>query len=480
MNIIIRTRDNTRVASVGAVTSCKIQEKLSSTKTLTFETLLTDDLLRLSDNQNYVVEYANEYYDVVSFKKCISSGQYMFSCSCEHVSYRLGSIIQESQSLQGTVRQIISDILYGSGFTCGVIEPTETLTFEIKSNSTSRAMILDFCQQNGFEAEFKGYFVFIYYHRGATTPKELVDRNVVSISKTTDRAKGTKSYACTLRSPTDIAIGDEVHFAFSSLGINEYVRVIGKTYDPFTSKEVSIEVDTETPGLETQLVRMESNAIKKDVAYYGVKIADESGLTITRADGKGEIIINADRFVMRAADPVTGEMQDKLYFNPQTGEYTFVGNIDVDGGEINIADKFKVDVNGNVYMQGSSVIYGGRYFAGRPGDDSGYSEMTDNGFVVLNGDNEVKLRLGYTTEDEDYPFLQLGSGSGASTDFGLVKKFSDGLWIGNAEPEDETGAFEAKPGYNGIFFRFSDNTAYVVRDRMMKNIYTGSAVARFG
>jgi len=106
--------------------------------------------------------------------------------------------------------------------------------------------------------------------------------------------------------------------------------------------------------------------------------------------------------------------------------------------------------------------------------------MTDTGFDVYNGDREVKLRLAYTTEDEDYPYLQLGSGSGASTDFGLVKKFSDGLWIGNAEPEDETGAFEAKTGYNGIFFRFSDNTAFVVRDRTMKNIYTGSSIARFG
>lgn len=479
MDLIIRTRDNTRVAQVPAVLSCKFQEKLSTAKTLTFETLLTDDLLRLHDNQNYVVEYGSEHYDVTSFKKSISSGKLVFSCSCEHVSYRLASIIQESRTIQGTPQEIVSAILLGSGFSCGTVEPTEPLTFATNGRTSSRAMILDFCQKNGYETEFRGYFVFIYNHRGATIPKELVDRNVVAISKTVDKAKGTRSYSCTLRSPTDIDIGDEVHFAFRSLGINEYVRVIGKTYDPFSSKEVSVEVDTETPGLETQFVRMETTAVKKDTAYYGVKIADEDGLTITRADGKGEIIINADRFVMRALD-AAGQMQDKLYFNPQTGEYTFVGNIDVDGGEINIADRFRVDVNGNVYMQGNSVIYGGRYFAGRPGQETGYSEMTDTGFDVYNGDREVKLRLAYTTEDEDYPYLQLGSGSGASTDFGLVKKFSDGLWIGNAEPEDETGAFEAKTGYNGIFFRFSDNTAFVVRDRTMKNIYTGSSIARFG
>ena len=93
---------------------------------------------------------------------------------------------------------------------------------------------------------------------------------------------------------------------------------------------------------------------------------------------------------------------------------------------------------------------------------------------------DVKLRFGYTTDDEDYPFIQLGSGSGASADYGLVKKFSDGLWIGNSEPEDESGDFAAKTGYNGIFFRFSDNTAYIVNGKTMKNIYTGAAIAKFG
>ena len=94
--------------------------------------------------------------------------------------------------------------------------------------------------------------------------------------------------------------------------------------------------------------------------------------------------------------------------------------------------------------------------------------MTSGGFEVYNADYDVKLRFGYTTDDEDYPFIQLGSGSGASADYGLVKKFSDGLWIGNSEPEDESGDFAAKTGYNGIFFRFSDNTAYIVNGKTMK------------
>ena len=105
--------------------------------------------------------------------------------------------------------------------------------------------------------------------------------------------------------------------------------------------------------------------------------------------------------------------------------------------------------------------------------------MTARGFEVFNAQTDLKLRFGYTTQGEDFPFIQLGSGSGISTDYGLIKKFSDGLWIGNSEPADESGTFSPKVGFNGIFFKFSDNTAYIVRDTVQKNIYTGAAIAKF-
>ena len=181
---------------------------------------------------------------------------------------------------------------------------------------------------------------------------------------------------------------------------------------------------------------------------------------------------------MQAADE-DGNLKDRLYFDPQTGEYKFVGTVSIDGGDINIGGNFKVDQYGNAYLAGDATIYGGRYYAGTPLSMDGFSQMTPTGFEVFNSQNDIKLRLGYTTNGEDFPFVQLGSGSGASTDYGLIKKFSDGLWIGNSEPADDSGNFKAQNGYNGIFFKFEDNMAYVVKDTTMKNIYTGAAIARF-
>ena len=189
--------------------------------------------------------------------------------------------------------------------------------------------------------------------------------------------------------------------------------------------------------------------------------------------------MNSEEFRMQALDS-EGKLEDKIYFDPTTGEYKFKGSLDIDSGSININNKFIVDEFGNAYMSGEATIYGGKYYAGLPGGQEGFSEMTSNGFDVYNADGDLKLKLGYTTEDEDFPFIQLGSGSGSTKDYGLVKKFSDGLWIGDSIAAEDYGNFEVKEGYNGLFFRFEDNTAFVVKDTNMKSIYTGLAIAKFG
>ena len=224
---------------------------------------------------------------------------------------------------------------------------------------------------------------------------------------------------------------------------------------------------------------LKQDSIENNRSYYGVKISSEDGLTVTREDRKAKVIMNADEFRMQAMDD-DYVFRDRLYFDPIAGTYKFKGSIEVDAGMININNKFIVDENGNAFMSGESTIYGGRYYAGDVDHSDGFSQMTSSGFEVFNSTNDIKLRLGYTTEGEDFPYIQLGSGSGAFTDFGLVKKFTDGLWIGNSEPADESGNFNPMSGYNGIFFRFGDNTAYVVKDTEMKNIYTGAAIAKFG
>ncbi len=329
------------------------------------------------------------------------------------------------------------------------------------------------------DVQFTGFYVNMLSHRGSSVPIELIDKNVVSISKTEKAGLSVPTYSITVRPTTNLVVGDELHLRFDRLGIDENVRLLGITSKPFVSKDYDLEVGVAQSTIEADLVAIKKNGIENNKSYYGVKISSEDGLTVTREDKKAKVIMNADEFRMQAMDD-DYVFRDRLYFDPISGLYKFKGSIEVDAGRININNKFIVDENGNAYMSGESTIYGGKYYAGSVDESDGFSQMTSSGFEVFNSTNDIKLRLGYTTEGEDFPFIQLGSGTGAFTDFGLVKKFTDGLWIGNSEPADESGNFTPMIGYNGIFFRFSDNTAYVVKDTEMKNIYTGAAIAKFG
>lgn len=477
--IILRTADNTHIADIRKVLSCSVEEKLTTEKTLSFEVLLRGDVASVNDKLKYVAEFEGDFYDVTSIKKSLQNGIYQAAFDCEHISYRLTDCKLAYFANNGTLKETLTKLLGGTGFSCGDIPDTEVKAFSIPSTSTVRAVVLDLAELFGYEVEFHQYYASMKKHRGSEKVRPVTDSNVVSVSKTTDCTSAENSYSCTLYQPDNFSLGDEVQFDFARLDIHENVRIIGIKRQPFSSKNVELEVDNPAKSLEQDEVQNTENTVSQSKRYYGVRIGNEEGLSVTRSDGGAKVVLNADEFKMQALNE-SGTLTDRIFFDPVTSNYKFVGNVTIDGGKIDIGGNFKVDEYGNVYMTGDSTIYGGRYYAGTPESIDGYSEMTSRGFDVFNSSGELKLRFGYTTSGEDYPFIQLGSGSGKDADYGLVKKFTDGLWIGNSDPANESGEFRAKQGYNGIFFKFSDNTAYIVRNTTQKNIYTGASIAKFG
>lgn len=276
---------------------------------------------------------------------------------------------------------------------------------------------------------------------------------------------------------------DPAHELGDPLTVNGLASVLAQIDDdgggfPDIAAPGKLEDADEYP-VEGPLQRALNRTVKLGQSYYGTTIDRESGLTVQKVNALGGLdtraVINSDTlaFYDEDGEPV-------LYFDPSTGKYKFVGDVTVQEGSININDKFVVDEDGNVEMSGEASIFGGKYYAGSPEDEQGYSEMTSTGFSVVNALGQVKLVFGYVSSNFDYPFVELGSGDGASGTKGLLKKFQDGLWIGNDAPKSATGMFSPQSGYIGIFFKFSDNKAYVVSGTNMLNLYTGDTVARFG
>lgn len=73
----------------------------------------------------------------------------------------------------------------------------------------------------------------------------------------------------------------------------------------------------------------------------------------------------------------------------------------------------------------------------------------------------------------------IGSGT-VGVPSGVLKRFENGVWIGNAAPISDDGAFIAKDGYHGFFIDTDHCKVYVVSDNNMQNVYTGDTIAKFG
>lgn len=107
----------------------------------------------------------------------------------------------------------------------------------------------------------------------------------------------------------------------------------------------------------------------------------------------------------------------------------------------------------------SPNIYGGKITAGTTAD--GYIQMSAGGMNFISSSAGNLIGMGYYSDDYNYPFITFGQGVDATgTDKGMVKKFSDGIWIGDSDSLTEA---EARPTIGtGIFVQFSTNKVYKV------------------
>lgn len=246
------------------------------------------------------------------------------------------------------------------------------------------------------------------------------------------------------------------------------VFTLSGRYAPYITAPIDAAVESEYTYSSVTL----TNTVIVGETYEGVTITRSDGLTIERTDGSAKVVLNSQEFTFY----VNGVKV--LYFDPTSYTYRFVGDVQIDSGSINIGNAFIVDQNGNLSTYGNADLHGGTLTTTN-GEVS--LAVSSDGLKLMGTGELLKAMLGYNTADgTEYPYLLLGAGGGSSDTSGLVKKFWNGVWIGNSAPMNATGEFVAQSGYNGIFFNFSDDKAYIVNGANMQNVYTGEAIARFG
>ena len=104
----------------------------------------------------------------------------------------------------------------------------------------------------------------------------------------------------------------------------------------------------------------------------------------------------------------------------------------------------------------SPQIYGAEIYAGTGND--GYAKMNATGFnLYTKAGGKAVIGLGYQSAGYDYPYIILGKGvDSQGTDRGMIKKFSNGIWIGDndAEWSSQVGSGD------GIFINFTEHKVY--------------------
>lgn len=314
-----------------------------------------------------------------------------------------------------------------------------------------------------------------------------------------------------------VELGDTVHIFFEKIGINASSRVVQTVYDALKDRYKVINIGKTRPTIIDTLDdivtgvnqshaigsanKSSIKAIRQDVGAIHADIEDVRG-DLDNATSDVEIIAGEIKNINNKVVGLTQQVSD------QSGQISEITQL---AGQVNVVVKNedgtlssiinpeeisikKLDADGNVVSgfyydtdAGEFKFFGAGEF--RSVDGKSYIMLDSDEFVLRSqtvnaGAYMNIIRMGYTTDGAgvDYPYIIIGSTDGSTSDFSgtaLVKKFSNGLWVGNSAPKSMMGAFNGKTGAVGFFIDTENGIPYVVNGTDMTNVYIGEAIAKF-
>lgn len=170
-------------------------------------------------------------------------------------------------------------------------------------------------------------------------------------------------------------------------------------------------------------------------------------------------------------------IDNQLYIN---ASYIVSGNLNaslITAGILQSKDEgetFKLDLeNGTFHMSGT-----GKFMAP---DKKSYITVEGGQFVLYAKKGEYGgfidiARIGFSEDSEgvDYPYFILGNADAAGEDhgkIGLLKQFSNGIWLGNSAPRESVGNFIGLPGAAGLFVNTTEPRTYIVDGEIMADAF---------
>lgn len=134
---------------------------------------------------------------------------------------------------------------------------------------------------------------------------------------------------------------------------------------------------------------------------------------------------------------------------------SYAGAPGADGSDAEVPDYIH-----STYIDATTIyspkIYGAELYAGTATD--GYIKMTSNGMNFVSKTNGNLIGFGYYASYYDFPYIVLGQGVDSNlTDQGLIKKYENGIWIGDSDSIHSS----SPSAYSiGIFIDFTNGKLY--------------------
>lgn len=301
------------------------REELNGENTLDFEAILDSKLSDLLDEDS-IFEVDDDYFDTALFKKIANEdGTYTVEVEAEHISYRLNNPDYDKEYFteDGTPNYILGKILEGTGFTIDDVDFSKVETYSAQEAKSRRQLLMEFVAYLKGEVKFHKFEVSILQRRGRVGVSPLIkDKDVKVLSKTVNKREKDEegnpivSYeiAPINSDGTPYELGDNVRLIQRKLEINEDLRVVAVSYNPYDKQDVVYTFSNYENGLESAIFRINRETLIKDKVYNGIRISPEVGFEAVLSNKLARSYFGADKMAMQVGDGTGENWYDKLYY----------------------------------------------------------------------------------------------------------------------------------------------------------------------
>lgn len=340
-------------------------EEINGENILDFEAILDSKMSTLI-GETTIFELDGQQFDIAYFKNSANEdGTYTNEVQSEHISYRLN---KEEYNIEyftelGTPTYILGKILEGTGFSVGTVDFSTTVTYSAQQAMSRRQLLMEFIAYLEGEVIFDNFTVSIVSHRGSTDPKPaLKDRNVKLVAKSVNKRRLDElgnpevSYICKpVYLPEDTyALGDDILLINKNLGVQEALRVVRISYNPYNMMDSVFEFSKYVDGLASSLYQITTQAVVKDALYNGARIGPEFGFESVRNDKLARAYFRSDGFAFQSGDGTGENWVDRLYYeyDAETDETVLVFDGKLTAGAIEaISATIDVTISNTIVTQ---------------------------------------------------------------------------------------------------------------------------------